>query len=58
MYLHNKHSLLDYKTIKLGIIVFLITLTIGNPYILKWFSLYIDSNQKLKFSISIIDKLA
>ncbi|CAK68200.1 unnamed protein product (macronuclear) [Paramecium tetraurelia] len=58
MYLHNRHSLLDPKTLKLAFYVFIITIVLGNPFVIKRISSFLDSHYTLKFGLNLSDKVS
>ncbi|CAD8126355.1 unnamed protein product [Paramecium sonneborni] len=58
MYLHNRHSLLDPKSLKLAFYVFIITIILGNPYVIRRISSFLDSHYTLKFGLNLSDKIA
>lgn len=58
MYLHNRHSLLDPKTIKFASYVFIVTIVLGNPYVIKRISSLLKTRKTLKFGLTLSDKVS
>ncbi|CAD8208737.1 unnamed protein product [Paramecium pentaurelia] len=58
MYLHNRHSLLDPKSLKLASYVFIITIVLGNPFVIRRISSFLDSHYTLKFGLNLSDKIS